>query len=183
MTGLFNRLRLWGLAAALAIAAADQALKHYVVEVLGLRGMGDTHDLLPFFDFTRTNNYGVSRGLFEANSMEMRWMLVAVTALIACGVLVWILREVKGWDIFGLSLILGGALGNIVDRYRFGYVVDYADLHFGTFRPFLIFNLADAAITIGVVILLYRALFMGEKSATEQDQILADQSRGDQTDA
>mgnify|MGYP006220394187 CR=1 FL=1 len=58
---------------------------------------------------------------------------------------------------------LGGALGNIVDRVRFGYVVDYADLHFGEWRPFLVFNVADAAITIGVLILLIRALFVREK--------------------
>ena len=68
--------------------------------------------------------------------------------------------------ILALSLILGGALGNIKDRYEFGYVVDFADFHIGTFRPFLIFNVADAAITIGVVILLARALFMREKPAT-----------------
>ena len=61
-------------------------------------------------------------------------------------VLFWILRERSGGDIFGLGLILGGALGNILDRVQYGYVVDYADLHFGTFRPFLIFNIADAAI-------------------------------------
>lgn len=183
ISGLFTRARLLGLALAAVIFGADQALKHYVVEVLGLRIMGDHYDLLPFFDFTRTNNYGVSLGLLPATSMEMRWLLVLVTGLIAVGVCVWIMREVKAWDIAGLSMILGGALGNIVDRYRFGYVVDFLDLHFGEIRPFMIFNMADAAITIGVVILLYRALFMGEKSATEQDQILADQSRGDQTDA
>ena len=66
-----------------------------------------------------------------------------------------------------LAMVLGGALGNIVDRVRFGYVVDYADLHFGTWRPFLVFNVADAAITIGVVILLIRALFVREKANTE----------------
>ncbi len=55
---------------------------------------------------------------------------------------------------------MGGALGNIVDRSRFGYVVDYADLHFGEWRPFLVFNVADAAITIGVLLLLVRALLM-----------------------
>ncbi len=183
MTALFTRLRLLGLAAALVIFAADQALKHYVVEVLGLTKIGDHHDLLPFFDFTRTNNYGVSLGMFQATSMEMRWGLVLVTGLIAVGVFVWIMREVKGWDIAGLSLILGGALGNIVDRYNYGYVVDFLDLHFGEFRPFLIFNVADAAITIGVVILLYRALFIGEKPATEQDEPQADTSRGDQSNA
>ena len=188
MTSLFTRARLVGLAAALSIFTTDQALKYYVVEVLGLRRIGDHLPLLPFFDLTRTNNYGVSLGMFQATSMEMRWGLVLLTAGIAFGVFVWILRETQKWDIAGLSLILGGALGNIVDRYRFGYVVDYADLHIGEFRPFLIFNLADAAITIGVVILLYRALFIGEKHATEQDEPKAepdqaDKSRGDQSNA
>ena len=59
-------------------------------------------------------------------------------------------------------MILGGALGNIVDRVRFGYVVDFLDLHFGTFRPFYVFNVGDAAISIGVVILLLRAFFIRE---------------------
>ena len=64
---------------------------------------------------------------------------------------------------FCLSLILGGAIGNIYDRFIFGYVIDYADLHIGTFRPFLIFNIADAAITIGVIIILARSLFVREE--------------------
>ena len=68
-------------------------------------------------------------------------------------------------DVAALGLVLGGAIGNIVDRVRLGYVVDYADLHFGEWRPFLIFNLADAAITIGVLILLARALLLRDKGA------------------
>ncbi|MBU1607510.1 MAG: signal peptidase II, partial [Alphaproteobacteria bacterium] len=67
-------------------------------------------------------------------------------------------------EIFGLALILGGALGNIRDRFDLGYVVDFADLHFGEFRPFLIFNVADAAITIGVVIILARAFLIRDKA-------------------
>ncbi len=59
--------------------------------------------------------------------------------------------------------MLGGALGNIRDRATFGYVLDYADFHLGEWRPFLIFNIADAAITIGVAIILVRALFLREK--------------------
>ena len=174
MMAVFTRARLLGLSFALAIFAVDQWVKYFVVETLGLRERGDHYPLLPFFDFTRTNNYGVSLGMFEATSLEMRWGLVIVTALIAAGVFVWILREVKGWDIAALSLILGGAMGNIRDRYLYGYVIDYADFHIGEFRPFLIFNVADAAITIGVVILLARALFIGEKPATEQDEITAE---------
>ena len=60
--------------------------------------------------------------------------------------------------------MIGGAIGNIIDRIRLGYVIDYADLHFGEWRPFLIFNLADAAITFGVLILLARALFVRDKA-------------------
>jgi signal peptidase II len=97
--------------------------------------------------------------------MEMRWGLVAMTGLIACGVLVWILRERAKWDIVALGSVLGGALGNIVDRFSLGFVIDYADLHFGEFRPFLIFNIADAAITLGVVLLLARSLLLRDKPA------------------
>jgi len=165
---ILTRARALGLALAALIFAADQWTKHFVTDTLGLTQIGDHYPLLPFFDFTRTNNYGVSLGLFSADSMEMRWILVLVTALIACVVLVWLLREKLMGDILPLALILGGALGNIVDRYRFGYVVDFADFHIGTFRPFLIFNVADAAITIGVVIILARALFMREKPANGQ---------------
>jgi signal peptidase II len=68
-----------------------------------------------------------------------------------------------------LSLVLGGALGNIVDRIRFGYVVDFADLHFGEWRPFLIFNVGDAAITIGVLLLLVRALLTREKKSPRKE--------------
>ena len=86
-----------------------------------------------------------------------------MTAAVALVVVVWLLRERIIGDILGLALVLGGALGNILDRVRFGFVVDYADLHFGTFRPFYIFNLADAAITIGVLIILARSLLSREK--------------------
>src|SRR5690606_18900771 len=148
------RKRGLGLALAVAIFAADQWLKGYVTGPLGLTRVGDHYDLLPFFDFTLTHNYGVSLGLVPATSPEMRWGLVGLTALIATVVLVWMLRERKLGEILPLGLILGGALGNIVDRYSYGYVIDFADLHFGEFRPFLIFNVADAAISIGVVIIL-----------------------------
>ena len=173
------RNRSIGLAIAAAIFALDQWVKHYVVNVLGLTERGDHKDLLPFFDFTRENNYGISLGMFQATSMEMRWILVAVTGIIALVVLVWMLRERLLGDIAALALVLGGALGNIVDRYSYGYVIDYADFHIGTFRPFLIFNVADAAITIGVVIILARALFMREKPPSTQDTSTADHSRGD----
>lgn len=167
------RNRIIGLVLALAIFALDQWVKWHILWTFRLRDRG-VIDLLPFFDLRWTQNFGVSLGMFTADSMEARWILVAVTALIALMVTVWLLRERKLGDILGLSLILGGALGNIKDRYELGYVIDYADLHFGEFRPFLIFNIADAAITIGVVIILVRAFFL-----RDTDDKLATGTRAD----
>ncbi|MFZ9395814.1 MAG: signal peptidase II [Erythrobacter sp.] len=161
----FTRNRLIGLGIAAVIFAADQFVKWLVIGPLQLR-QRYVIDLLPFFDLRYTENRGVSLGMFEATSAEMRWILVGVTALIALVVAVWLMREKLLGDILGLGLILGGALGNIVDRTKFGYVIDYADLHIGEFRPFLIFNVADAAITIGVVIILARSFFVSEKDDT-----------------
>jgi signal peptidase II len=166
MNGLFTRNRLIGLALAAFVAVIDQAVKMYVVGPLDLRRVGHI-DLLPFFDLTYMENRGVSLGMFQATDMETRWLLVLVTAGIALVVLVWMMRERLLGEIAGLALILGGALGNIRDRYDLGYVIDYADFHIGTFRPFLIFNIADAAITIGVVIILARSLLLRDKGDTE----------------
>lgn len=163
MSDLFTRNRLIGLAIAAVIFASDQFIKWLVIGPLQLRERY-LIDLLPFFDLRYTENRGVSLGLFEATSAEMRWVLVGVTALIAIVVAVWMMRERLLGDIIGLGMILGGALGNIVDRTKFGYVIDYADFHIGDFRPFLIFNVADAAITIGVVIILARSFFVSEKA-------------------
>lgn len=178
MSGLFTRNRLIGLAIAALVALIDQATKLYVVGPLALRQVGHI-DLLPFFDLTYTENRGVSLGMFEASNMETRWLLVLVTAGIALVVLVWMMRESKLGEIAGLALILGGALGNIKDRYELGYVIDFADFHIGTFRPFLIFNIADAAITIGVVIILARSLLVRDKGDTQA----GDSPRGEAQDA
>ena len=155
------RNRTIGLGIAGAVFVIDQALKHLMTDVLSLKERG-VIELIPFFDLRWMENYGISMGMFQATSIEMRWGLVLLTAAIAVVVAVWMLREKLMGEIVGLALILGGALGNIVDRFRLGYVVDYADLHFGEWRPFYIFNLADAAITIGVVIILLRAFFVKE---------------------
>ena len=178
MSGLVTRNRLIGLALAALVAIVDQAVKLWVVGPLALRQVGQI-ELLPFFDLTYAENRGVSLGMLQASNMEMRWGLVALTAGIALVVLVWMLRERKLGDISGLALILGGALGNIKDRFELGYVIDYADFHIGTFRPFLIFNIADAAITIGVLIILARSLLVRDKGATET----GDTPRGEQHNA
>jgi len=169
------RNRSIGLGLAAFIFVLDQWIKYMVRWPWQLQEKR-VIDLLPFFDLRWTENVGVSLGMFPAESLEMRWGLVAMTGAIALIVLVWLLRERKLGEIAGLAMILGGAIGNIRDRIRFGYVVDYADFHIGEFRPFMIFNVADAAITIGVLIILARALFMREKPATPQGDEIADPS-------
>ena len=162
---LLTPLRTRGLALALAVFALDRGVKWLLAGPMALAERGP-FPILPIYAFRYTENYGVSLGMFTATSPEMRYGLIGVTAAIAIGVLIWLLRE-KAWgEICGLALILGGAMGNIWDRVFSGFVVDYADLHFGEWRPFLIFNLADAAITCGVLILLARSLLLREKPAT-----------------
>lgn len=151
--------RALGLAAAALIFVADQILKWVVAGPLDLQTVRQIR-LLPFFDLTWVENYGVSMGFLTAGSALERWLLVGMTATIATVVLVWMWREKNRPDTIALGLVLGGALGNIVDRVRFGYVVDFLDLHIGNWHPFLVFNVADAAITIGVLLLVLRALLV-----------------------
>ncbi|MCL6679875.1 signal peptidase II [Sphingomonas sp. RG327] len=153
------RERTFGFTIALIVFLADQLAKWFVSGPLHLQEVAQI-TILPIFNFTWTENNGISLGLFNATTEVGRWMLVGVTSAIAVAVAVWIGRERHRWDQAALGMILGGALGNILDRVRHGYVVDFADLHFGAFRPFLVFNVGDAAISIGVVILLLRAFLM-----------------------
>jgi len=156
------RNRVIGLVIALVVFVIDQGIKIWVDRGLDLYNV-HVVKVLPFFNFRWTENYGVSLGLLTAGSIEMRFVLIAFTAAIALFVAGWMLREKRLADVLPLALVLGGAAGNIRDRWEHGFVIDYADLHFGEFRPFLIFNFADAAITIGVVIILARSLLSREK--------------------
>ena len=159
--------RKFGFAIALVVFALDQLTKWIVAGPLDLQTVRQIV-LLPIFNLSWTENYGISLGLLNAETETGRWLLVALTAAIAIGVAIWLGREKQRGDQLALGMVLGGALGNILDRVRFGYVVDFADLHFGGFRPFLVFNVADAAISIGVAILLLRA-FLTRKDAPKEN--------------
>jgi signal peptidase II len=160
--GAILRNRAYGYILALMVFVLDQATKWVVIYPLDLQFRKQI-ELVSFFNLTWVENRGVSMGFLTASSDTTRWLLVAMTSAIALFVAVWLWREKRRDDAWGLALVLGGALGNIVDRIRFGYVVDFLDLHFGDWRPFLVFNVADAAITIGVLLLLLRALLTPRK--------------------
>lgn len=150
-------------ALAALVFVLDQLSKWWILEVVRLREIGFV-DVLPVFRLTFVGNVGVSMGLFGAGSEVQRWALVAVTGGIALAVAIWAAREKNRWDAAALGLVLGGAVGNIVDRVRFGYVVDFLHVFWGEWS-FWVFNIADAAITIGVLMLLLRAL-MPDKDKT-----------------
>lgn len=167
--GVTRSLPRLGLTVAAIVFALDQGLKWLVTGPLGLNILGGRIiELLPIFRVQFVANRGVSLGLLHANTDATRWLLVAMTGAIAVAVLVWLWRERARGDQVALGMVLGGALGNIADRARLGYVVDFADLHFGDWSPFLVFNAGDAAITTGVLLLLVRALLVRDKPAAER---------------
>lgn len=160
--------RVLGFSIAGFIFLIDQVTKYIVTYPLQLQERR-VMQLFEIFDLRWVENYGVSMGFLTAGTDTGRWLLVALTAAISIGVTFWLWREKRRDDTIALALVLGGAIGNIVDRVRYGYVVDFADLHFGDWRPFLIFNVADAAITIGVLLLLFRALLTRERKAPHKE--------------
>jgi signal peptidase II len=96
-----------------------------------------------------------------------RWLLTLATGAIAVGVAIWLWREKRTPDAIALGLVMGGAVGNIVDRVRLGFVQDFLNLHFGAWSPFYVFNIADAGISIGVALLVLRALVMRDATPSE----------------
>lgn len=163
--GITRRL---GFAVAALVFALDQFVKALIIHAIDLPTR-IVIELLPIFRLYWVQNNGISMGFLTADSATERWLLVLLTAGIAVAVVFWLWRERNRLDAASLGLVLGGALGNITDRVRLGYVADFLDLHFGDLHPFLVFNVADAAITIGVLLLVLRALFVRPVPAASED--------------
>lgn len=147
-----------GLLVAGATFVLDQASKMLLLYGLGLvRTPGSPLEVLPFFNLVMVWNPGISLGLFPASSVEGT-VFLATFQMIAVGVLGWWLWFVRKQTLaIGLGMVIGGALGNLIDRLVYGRVADFFQLHaFG--YSFYVFNVADAAITFGVLGLLYDAL-------------------------
>ena len=111
--------------------------------------------ILPFFDLTMVWNRGVSFGLFRDMGI---WPLVILATLVSLIFLRWMMKTNSKAEAVALAMIIGGAMGNVIDRFRFGAVADFFDVSFGTYH-WPAFNVADSAITIGVAILLIYGLF------------------------
>ncbi|MBR6412967.1 MAG: lipoprotein signal peptidase [Alphaproteobacteria bacterium] len=122
----------------------------------------ETMEIFPLFNLFLTFNRGVSFSLLTSDSAYAPMLLSAFTLVVAGLLIYWIQKEKNKMAKVGLALILGGALGNVIDRIRFGAVVDFLDFYLGEYH-WPAFNIADSAICIGVAILLLSSFKKGEK--------------------
>lgn len=144
-----------GLLVALLIFIADQATKFYVLHGLNLEFAGMI-PVIPFVDFVLVWNRGISYGLFQQHQDFGRYVLIFLSLLISAGLGIWLNRTKDRILALAIGFLVGGALGNVIDRLIYGAVVDFVLLHWGEWRWY-VFNLADAAIVFGVVLLLYES--------------------------
>jgi signal peptidase II len=139
-------------ALAALVIVADQLSKHWILFVYDLPARFSVPIAGPF-SLTMVWNRGVSFGLFRADADLIRWLLAAFSIIVAIVLAVWARKAERPFMAVGLGLVIGGALGNVIDRIRFGAVADFLDFQRLGFFPW-VFNVADSAITVGVVFLL-----------------------------
>lgn len=144
-----------GLLALVLTLVADQASKLYLLFVYDLP-LHDPLSLGPFVTLTVVWNRGISYGLFQQGTEFGRWALVAVAAVSTIALGIWMARAANRLLAVSLGLILGGAIGNAIDRIAYGAVFDFVHLHAGEWSWY-VFNIADAAIVFGVIGLIWDA--------------------------
>jgi signal peptidase II len=148
-----------GIAAALAAAALDQAVKLWLLYGFGLPSHGRV-PLLPFIDLVLAWNTGISYGLFQQAGPLGQWALFVLKTVAVLLLCLWLVRTGSRLAGLALGLIIGGAIGNAIDRFVHGAVMDFVLFHIGTATwtfQWYVFNLADAAIVAGVAGLLYES--------------------------
>ena len=159
-----GQARRWGWLIAAAALVLDQASKNLLIYGYDFGRLGPLARIvvLPFFDLVMVWNRGVSYGLLPAGGMTGTLLLTAFSLIAVMVLSWWMTRADRITLTAGLGLIIGGALGNVIDRILYGAVADFFHLHaFG--RDWYVFNVADAAITIGVVMLLVDAFLRPEE--------------------
>ena len=154
-----------GLPVAAPIIAADQVSKWVVRDALW---DPKRHiEVTSFFNLVPVQNKGISFGLFQSEGAGM-WLIVGLALAISAGLGVWLHRTRLRWSACALGLIIGGAIGNVVDRVRLGWVIDFLDFHGGGYH-WPAFNVADSAITVGVVMLVVQSFLMKPRKEPRTD--------------
>ena len=153
---------------ALVILLADQFTK---VLIIGSFELGDSHSVTSIFNLVRVHNSGAAFSFLSSASGWQRWFFTAI-GVGAAGFIVWLLRSHPNQRLFcfALALVLGGAIGNVIDRVLWGYVIDFLDFHWDWLAPlfyqghFPAFNVADSAISVGTVCLILDELLRVRQS-------------------
>lgn len=154
-----------GLALAAVILVLDQATKWWILEIVRLPEIGRV-EVTSFLNLTMVWNRGVTFGLLAGEAWWHAWALAGIALAVVVALTVWLARAPDRWTALAIGLVLGGAIGNVIDRVRFGAVVDFVDLHaFGW--HWYVFNVADSAIVIGVGLLLADALLRPRSEGNE----------------
>ena len=149
-----------GLGLTLAVLALDQISKAWLIELMAANG--GVSEITPFFNLVMAWNRGISFGMLNREMPWQNFVLAALAFAVVVVLLVWLWRTRQPWPATGIGLVAGGALGNAIDRIRFGAVADFFDFHlFGYHWP--AFNVADSAIVVGVGLLLLDNLSTGTK--------------------
>ena len=154
-----------GLPVAAAIVAADQISKWAVRDALW--DPQRRIEVTSFFNLVPVHNKGITFGLFQSEGAGM-WLIVGLALAIAAGLGVWLHRTRDRWPACALGLVIGGALGNVIDRLRLGWVIDFLDFHGGGYH-WPAFNLADSAISVGVVMLVVHSFLMKPRKEPRSD--------------
>ncbi|OYW82982.1 MAG: signal peptidase II [Asticcacaulis sp. 32-58-5] len=160
--GRVRRHGLIGLIVAMVALILDQISKHWILFGINLP-VQQQIKVLPFFHLSMVWNDGVSFGLLGADGLG-RWLLVLFSIVVSGFLINWVRKVDKPWLAWSLGLVIGGAIGNAIDRIRFGAVVDFLDFS-GLYFPW-VFNIADACISIGVVMLIWE-VFTTKESDTK----------------
>jgi lipoprotein signal peptidase len=170
-----NRLTGLGIAAALVVLAADQASKYWITHVLHLQALG-TVAVLPVLNFTWVENRGITFGLLSGDGGTASLLLGGVALAVVAVLGVWLRRAESRVVAVALGAISGGAVGNVLDRLRFGWVVDFIHAHAWGWSWY-VFNVADAAIVCGVAALVLDSL-RGQKSHQNSNHLAGDPGHG-----
>lgn len=164
MRRMFTRrpqgLLVMGFAVAAAIFVIDQVTKWVMLRVIDLDTVLRVEVLDPWFNFSMVWNRGVSFGLFQAGTWWQTGLLIAVSLVISGLLAAWMFRAERRLQALSFGMIIGGAVGNVIDRFLYGAVVDFLDFS-GLYFPF-VFNVADAAISVGVGLLLLDTFVNGD---------------------
>ena len=164
---LKNSLWFWlGIAAIIIIV--DLVVKQFIVSHFNF---AEPYYLLPFLNITLAYNRGAAFGFLNGQSGWQVTLLALIAIAVGVGIVFW-LKKIAGkypLQSCGLSFVFGGAMGNLIDRIYYGYVVDFIDFHIGHWH-FAFFNVADSAITIGVILLMIDFLFGKDKKENENEK-------------